>query len=126
MGKGKRKAAEEHNKIYNKGKQESDLMAEACTIITESFIENPATIEVLNSVPSSKDGKSKKKSMEEAFKKAKGDLAAYNRNRWGMYMQASLVDENGQDVLCPPVFWKWRDAAARGAGESKAAESKGE
>lgn len=127
MGKRKRADAAKHNKIHNEGMQESDLLAEARDRVTE-FIENPATLKVLNSVPSSKDGKTAKKNMEQAVKNAKGDLGAYNRNRWGMYMQASLVDENGQDVLCPPVFWKWRKDATsvQRAGESKAAESKGE
>ena len=53
------------------------------------------------------------------MKKAKGDVEGYNRHRWGMNFQVAMQDEDGTDVLCPPVFWKWNSGAEEKSGETK-------
>jgi hypothetical protein len=105
-----------HDAKVSKALEETDLMADARKIISESFIEADSTQKTLKMVAVTKDQKATKKSIEESVKKAKGDLNSYNRNRWGMSLYANMVDENGNSVLSPPVFWKWRVGGSESKG----------
>ena len=111
-----------HDAKVSKSLEESDLMADARRIISESFIEADSTQKTLKMVAVTKDQKATKKSVEESVKKAKGDMNSYNRNRWGMSLYANMIDESGTSVLSPPVFWKWRVGGDKEVGESKGSQ----
>ena len=72
MGKGKRKQAEEHNRLHAKASDQSDLMEEAKTMLGEKYIDTASVQDTLKSVPRGKDGKKRKKDIEQTVKNAKG------------------------------------------------------
>ena len=119
MGKGKRAQADKHNAIYEQASKTADLMEEAKEKIVNSYINSESVQTILQSVPKGKDGIKKKKQTESDVKRAQGDIESYSRNRWGMNFQVLLQDENGTEVLCPPVFWKWHAGFEEKSGESK-------
>jgi ubiquitin-activating enzyme E1 len=82
MGKGKRKAAEQHDAIYSKAANPGDLMEEAKTMLLNDYINSDSVQETLKSVPKGKDGIKRKKQTEEDVKRAQGDIDSYNRHRW--------------------------------------------
>ena len=123
MGRGKRQEAERHNKIHEQGMQDSDLMEDARKKIKEQFLENPATLKILNSNPTGKDEKEAKEGIEKAVKAAKADLDSYNRHRWGMQMVVDM-EKDGRPVLCPYIFWKWR-SSTESKSDAAGAEEKG-
>ena len=119
LGKKKRQQAEKHNAIHEKAAAASDLMEEAKSKILDDYINSDSVQDILKSIPKGKDGIKRKKQTEQDVKKAKGDVDGYNRHRWGMNFQVAMQDEDGTDVLCPPVFWKWNSGAEQKSGESK-------
>jgi len=122
-GKGKRAGAEKHNAIYEQGAKISDLMEDAKEMILNSYINTESVQSTLQSVPKGKDEIKKKKQTESDVKRAQGDIESYSRNRWGMNFAVTLQDENGTDVLCPTVFWKWHAGFEEKSGESKTSKT---
>ena len=125
MGKGKRKAAEKHDAVYAAAASESDLMEEAKAKLL-LYINSESVQKTLKSVPSGKDGKKAKKQTETDVKKAQGEVDSYNRSRWGMNFAVTMVDENGTEVLCPPVFWKWHSTNESKSNSSGSSSKKSE
>ena len=80
----------------------------------------------MKSVPSGKDGKKAKKQTETNVKNAQGEVDSYNRSRWGMNFAVTMVDENGTEVLCPPVFWKWHSTNESKSNSSESSSKKSE
>ena len=124
-GKRKRKAAEKHDAVYEAAASESDLMEEAKAKLL-LYINSESVQKALKSVPSGKDGKKAKKQTETDVKKAQGEVDSYNRSRWGMNFAVTMVDENGTEVLCPPVFWKWHSTNESKSNSSESSSKKSE
>ena len=98
-------------------------MEDAKEMILNSYINSESVQSTLQSVPKGKDEIKKKKQTESDVKRAQGDIESYSRNRWGMNFAVTLQDENGTDVLCPTVFWKWHAGFEEKSGESKTSKT---